>query len=73
MCILFIRGKEVRNREKRPHIKDVDNQISAVDLNKDTDIKDSHDEVRNDSYTVSFSFFGFCGRPIQSVKDVLTE
>lgn len=44
-----------------------------MDLNKDTDIKDGHDEVRNDSYTVSFSFFGFCGRPVKSVKDVLTK
>ena len=45
-----------------------------MDLSKkDTDIKDSHDEVRNDSYTVSFPFFGFCGCPIQSVQDVLPK
>lgn len=40
---------------------------------KDTDINDGHDEVRNDSYTVSFPFFGFCGRPVKSVQDVLTK
>lgn len=47
---------------------------SAVDLSlKDTDINDSHEEVGNDSNIVSFPFFGFCGRPIESVQDVLTK
>lgn len=46
----------------------------GVDLTKkDTDIKNSHDEMRDDSYTVSFPFFGFCGRPVESIEDVLTE
>lgn len=40
---------------------------------KDTDIKNGHEEVRYDSYTVSFPFLGFCGRPIESIKDVLTK
>lgn len=40
---------------------------------KDTDVKDSHEEVWDDSYTVSFALFGFCRCPVQSVKDVLAE
>lgn len=52
---------------------DLETRISAVDLRKDTDINDGHDEVRNDSYTVSFPFFGFCGCPVESVQDVLTK
>lgn len=45
-----------------------------VELNKkDTNIKDGHEEVRDDSYVVSFPFFGFCSRPVESVQDVLTE
>lgn len=48
--------------------------FSAVDLNKkDTNIKDSHEEVRDDSYTVSFPFFGFCSCPVESIQDVLTK
>lgn len=31
---------------------------------KDTDIKDSHKKVRDNSYIVSFAFFGFSGRPV---------
>lgn len=40
---------------------------------KDTDIKDSHKEVRDDAYAVSFPFSGLCGRPVESIQDVLTE
>jgi len=40
---------------------------------KDTDIKNGHEKVRDDSYTVSFSFFGFGGRPVKSIQDVLTK
>lgn len=40
---------------------------------KDTDIKNCHEEMRDDSYAVSFPFFGFCGRPVERIQDVLTE
>lgn len=40
---------------------------------KDTDIKDSHDEVRNNTYTVSFPVFRFSGCPVQSIQDVLSK
>lgn len=52
---------------------DLETRISAEDLRKDTDINDGHDEVRDDAYTVSFAFFGLCGRPVESVQDVLTK
>lgn len=47
--------------------------ISILTSKKDTDIKNSHDEVRNDTYTVSFPVFRFSGRPVQSVQDVLSK
>lgn len=40
---------------------------------KDTDIKDSHEKVRDDSNIISFPFFGFCGCPVQSIQDVLPK
>lgn len=52
------------NREKKNKQKCY---ISILNSKKDTDIKNSHDEVRNDTYTVSFPVFRFSGRPVQSV------
>lgn len=66
-----------RNRRKETsNVNYKINQLvkTVVDLKtKDTDIKDGHDEMRNDSYTVSFPLFGFCGRPVKSIQDVLTK
>lgn len=46
----------------------------VIDLSwEDTDIKDCHEEVRYDSYTVSLPFFWFCSGPVQSIQDVLTK
>lgn len=56
------------NREKKSKC-----YISILTSKKDTDVKNSHDEVRNDTYTVSFSVFRFSGRPVQSVQDVLSK
>lgn len=54
-------------------VKTCDIHISVALNKKDTDIKDGHDEVRNDSYIISFPFFGFCGCPVESIQGVLTK
>lgn len=40
---------------------------------KDTDIKDSHDEMWNDSYVRSLPGLRLSGGPVQSVQDVLAK
>lgn len=40
---------------------------------QDTDVEHSHQKVRDHSNVCSLPFFGLCGRPVQSVQDVLAK
>lgn len=49
------------------------NRFNISDVFEDTDVENSHEEVRNHAYVRSLLLLGLCGGPVKSVQDVLAE